>query len=43
MQTGAAPLHSAASGGHLKIVEMLLEANADVNDKTKVSSYLCSA
>ena len=36
VQTGATALHAAAREGHLRVVEMLLEANADVSIKTNV-------
>ena len=36
VQTGATALYAAAQEGHLRVVEMLLEANADVNIKTNV-------
>lgn len=39
-QGGATALHVAAKKGHLRVVEMLLEANADVNIKTNVSTLI---
>ena len=36
VQDGHAALHAAAYQGHLKVVEMLLKANADANIKAKV-------
>ena len=36
VQTGSAALHVAAQEDHLRVVEILLEANADVNIKTNV-------
>ena len=36
VQTGWAALHAAAQKGHLRVVELLSEANADVNIKTNV-------
>ena len=36
VQNGATALHAAVQEGHLRVVEMLLEANADVNIKTNV-------
>ena len=37
VQTGATALHASAQEGHLRVVEMLLEANADVNIKNNVT------
>ena len=37
VQNGWTALRAAAGKGHLRVVEMLLEANADVNIKTSVS------
>ena len=34
IQTGLTALHAAAQGGHWRVVELLLEANADVDIKT---------
>ena len=39
VQTGHTALHVAAQKGHLSVVEMLLEANADVSIKTNVRSF----
>ena len=36
VQDGFTALHVAAQEGHLRVVEMLLEANADVSVKTDV-------
>ena len=36
VQTGHTALHAASLEGHLRVVEMLLEANADVNMNAKV-------
>ena len=36
VQDGLTALHAAAHEGHLRVVEMLLKANADVNIKTNV-------
>ena len=36
VQDGWTALHAAAQEGHSRVVEMLLEANADVNIKTNV-------
>ena len=36
VQDGWTALHVAAQEGHLRVVEMLLEANADVSIKTNV-------
>ena len=36
VQTRYTALHEAAQEGHLRVVEMLVEANADVNIKTNV-------
>ena len=36
VQDGSTALHAAAQEGHLRVVEMLLEANADVNIKKNV-------
>ena len=37
VQNGSTALHAAAQEGHLRVVEMLLEANADVSIKANVS------
>ena len=37
VQDGWAALHIAAKNDHLRVVQMLLEANADFNIKTNVS------
>ena len=36
VQNGFTALHDAAREGHLRVAEMLLEANADMNSKTNV-------
>ena len=36
VQDGSTALHAAAQEGHLRVVEMLFEANADVNIKDNV-------
>ena len=36
VQTGSTALLAAAQEGHLKVIEMLLKANADVNIKSNV-------
>ena len=36
VQDGWTALHAAAQEGHLRVIEMLLEANADVNIKDSV-------
>ena len=36
VQDGSTALYVAAQEGHLRVVEMLLKANADVNIKAKV-------
>ena len=43
VQTGSTALLVAALQGHLRVVEMLLEANADVNIKKNVRLALCTA
>ena len=40
VQTGDTALHVAAGKGHLRVVEMLLKANADVNIKANVRAVL---
>ena len=37
IQTGSTALYAAAENGHLEIVNMLIDANADVNIKANVS------
>ena len=40
VQGGATALHNAANKGHLRVVKMLMEANADVNIKNYVRTYI---
>ena len=37
-QSGKTALHAAAEHGHVKVVELLLSTNADVNAETTVST-----
>ena len=39
VQGGWTALYSAAENGHLRVVEMLLEANAEVNIKSDVRAF----
>ena len=42
MQDGATPLFIASQEGHLEVVQLLLEAKADVNLQKEVSSLIFS-
>ena len=48
LQDGRTPLHKAAEGRHLNVIELLLSAGAEVDSKDKVSvhsilyTYLCT-
>ena len=38
VQDGSTALHAAAQEGHLRVIEMLLGANADISIMTKVNT-----
>ena len=42
LQNGATPLHLSAMNGHEEVVDVLLRAEAQVNDQTKVHTCTCT-
>ena len=40
LQDGRSPLHMASQEGHLDVVKTLIEAGANINQVTKVSTHI---
>ena len=40
LQHGRSPLYTSSFNGHLDVVKILIEAKADINQATKVSTHI---